>query len=84
MYQEVGPHRSCEGLIALESMFRFDGYLAMLIGQRVPTKFENHFQAADYADWNQFRDRIRADVSKAVPIREALAAMQTSRFAWGA
>jgi len=82
MYSKIGPHRSCEGLIPLESMFSFDGYLAMLIGMRVPTTYTNQFSVTDKEDYARYRDRIRADVSQALTVRQAHQAVATNQFQW--
>jgi tryptophan halogenase len=82
MYRVVGPHRSCEGLIPLESMFRYDGYLSMLIGQRVPTAYRPDFLPQDYTDWHLYRDRVRADVAQAVPIRHAYQVVHSPNWKW--
>jgi tryptophan halogenase len=82
MYAKIGPHRSCEGLIALESMFSFDGYLAMLIGMKIPTEYKNRFSADDQADYSKYRDRIRTDVSHGLTVRQTHAAIGNNQFQW--
>ncbi len=82
MYQAIGPHRSCEGLIPLESMFKYDGYLAMLIGQRVETAYRNDFGEDDLRQWNVYRDAIRNDVAQAVPVRNAYDICHAPQWQW--
>ena len=81
-FREAGPHRLGEGLIPRESMFQYEGYLAMLLGQRVPTKYDAQLTSDETRDWNQHRQRVRAVVSNAMPIREALEFVHNPKFQW--
>ncbi len=81
-YQAIGPHRSCEVYVPRESIFAYEGYLAMLIGQRVETRYESRLTDEDRRDWAAYRDRIRSEAAYAVPVRESLAVVAAPSFRW--
>jgi tryptophan halogenase len=82
LYQEAGPHRLGEAQLPRESIFRYEGYLTMLIGQRVPTQFRSELNDRDRQDWAQHRQRILSLISNALPVREGLHAVRDPRFQW--
>lgn len=82
-FQEIGPHGCCAQLVPKECMFKLDGYFAMLIGQGIPTKFSGHLSDADREDWQSYQQAIHQQVSKAIPIREALTRVDSPAWQWG-
>jgi tryptophan halogenase len=81
-YQAIGPHRDCEMFVPRESIFAYEGYLAMLVGQRVKTRYPSRLTDQDRRDWRAHRDAIRADVAHALPVRESLAIVGSPEFQW--
>ena len=79
MYRQLGPHRSLNSLISPVSMFQFEGYLALLIGQQVPTEFKCQLTEQDRQDWAQYRAGILADIQDALPVRESLQNMWSQK-----
>jgi tryptophan halogenase len=72
-YQEVGPSMLASHLAPEPSIFGLEGYLTMLIGQQVPTKYVAH--TTDRTNWNQYRESVRKEASTALSMDEAMQLM---------
>lgn len=75
-FQHAGPSGLCNALTDPVGIFRTDGYLIMLIGQRVPTTTPLELSEAEKRQWNAHCERIRTTIAPALPMREALQRVQ--------
>jgi tryptophan halogenase len=82
MWRESGPHRLGEACIPRESIFRYEGYLTMLIGQRVETKYKSNLTQQDREDWEAHLNRMRGLAQNALPVRDALKIVTEPSFQW--
>ncbi|WP_135506218.1 tryptophan halogenase family protein [Roseovarius aestuariivivens] len=82
LYQEIGPHTAMKSVIGQERIVQFEGYLALLMGQQVPTCAKSHFDAQDLKDWKDWQARIAALRKKAVPLRRALDVVSRPDWTW--
>ena len=71
-FQQAGPSGLCTMLLDPVSIFRYHGYLIMLIGQRVATAAPLELAADQRQLWDAHREQIRRTASPALPVREAL------------
>ncbi len=71
-YEALGPHRSCEVYVPRESIFAYDGYLAMFLGMRVATRYESRLTDEDHRDWKRYQESIRSGIANAAAVRESL------------
>jgi len=72
VYSETGPAASLKTLFPATSIFGYDGFVTMLLGQRVPTKARTRLTAEESGHWNAHRDRIRNSIKAALPMKPAL------------
>lgn len=78
-YFENGPSSLGGNLIPRNSIFRYDGYLSILIGQRVPSTYTFHPEPNERHLWHQIRQQIHESASRALSMDEGLRlAMRTS------
>ena len=82
LYQRLGPYQACRQLIPQDTVVQFEGYLSLLIGQRVPTQFHSQFDAQDLKDWSQWQQSIQNQVKYAIPVREALRIVSSPNWKW--
>ena len=82
LYQELGPHSATKNAVVADTLVQFEGYLALLMGQRVPTKSRSLFDAGDRKDWKDLQARYKAVSAKAVPLREALGVVVRPGWKW--
>jgi tryptophan halogenase len=71
-YRHAGPTGLIAGLLDPMSIFNFNGYLSILLGQRVATAAPPPAAPADVQAWTAIRDRIRAEAIAAPSVRDAL------------
>jgi tryptophan halogenase len=71
-YQHAGPSGLCNALTDPLGIFGHQGYLNMLIGQRVPTSTPLALNAPEQQQWTAYRERFRLATEAALPMREAL------------
>ncbi len=71
-YAEAGPTRLSMRLMEPGSFFGYAGYMAVLVGQRVPTAVRRDLTDAEATIWNAHRAAIGRTVEQALPMREAL------------
>jgi tryptophan halogenase len=72
LYQQAGPSTLCATVLPGGHVFGYDGFMALLIGQRVPTAYRTELSSDDVRIWNAYRDDLRRQISRALPMREAL------------
>lgn len=82
LYQELGPHTAMKNAIVSDTLVQFEGYLALLIGQQVPTKSASLFDEYDKKDWADLQDRYQSVGAKSVPLREALGVVAQPSWKW--
>jgi len=82
LYCEVGPHTAMKKAIVSDTLVQFEGYLALLIGQQVPTKSSSLFDDQDRKDWQSLQQIYQSTAAKAVPLREALQIVQQPNWQW--
>jgi tryptophan halogenase len=73
MYQQAGPSTMCATVMPGGHIFGYDGFMALLVGQRVPTLYRTELSDDDLQRWKLYRDEIQRSISRAIPVREALA-----------
>lgn len=74
-YRQAGPSGLSTALLDGMSIFNFNGYMSILLGQQLPTEAYVPQTANDKAAWNSIRDLIRAEAIAAPAIREVLMPM---------
>ena len=72
LYREAGPSSLCSTVLPSGHIFGYDGFMTLLVGQRVPTAYRGHLNDEDRNIWNNHRDKIRQDISRASPMEQGL------------
>jgi len=72
LYREAGPSSLCSTVLPSGHIFGYDGFMTLLVGQRVPTAYRGHLSDEDRHIWNAHRDKIRQDISRASPMEQGL------------
>ena len=83
-YVNAGPSLLSLGMIGDRSIFGFDGYMNMLLGQKVPTRRPPHLTDSDLAGWKLHQADVRARAASALTAEQALALVHNPNFDWGA
>jgi hypothetical protein len=78
VYRRAGPSILCETVLPGAFLFGYDGFMALLVGQRVETQFRYELSDDDLRRWDAYRDDIRQAISVAVPMHEALRQMDAT------
>ncbi|MEC8834672.1 MAG: tryptophan halogenase family protein [Pseudomonadota bacterium] len=81
-YRLAGPSRVCDAYITPGSIFGYNGYLLILVGQRVKTQYQNRFNASQLQTWELYREGIRRDIANTVPVREGLQIVRDPGWVW--
>ena len=82
-YREVGPSGLFRtALLSPHDPFGAEGYLVLLVGQRVPYRRTYEPTATDRAAWDAMRAGFGRAAESAVPVDEALGRIRDPRFAW--
>ena len=71
-YRECGPSSIGSEFIPNNSVFRHDGYLALFIGQHIPTQYEFPVLQTEQEKWTQVFKRVQATAREALPVDDAL------------
>ncbi|MFC1757858.1 tryptophan halogenase family protein [Planctomycetota bacterium] len=72
LYSQFGPSTLCTTALPSGNIFGYDGFMALLIGQRVPTSYSPKLSNADEQAWRDHQSRIREQVRSAIPMDIAL------------
>ena len=72
LYQQAGPSSLCSTVLPGGHIFGYDGFMNLMIGQRVPTSYETRLSDDERRRWDAYRDDVRAKISRALPMREAI------------
>jgi tryptophan halogenase len=82
-YQENGPSDFARlALLSPFDQFTMDGWLTLLVGQKVPTSRSYTPNAAESEHWAKLRAHIRTRAKQAFTIPEALAAVRSPQWKW--
>ena len=82
-YQENGPSILWEKmLLHPDDQFTMDGYLSLLVGQRVPQRSGYVPSQAEWRWWEQAVQNHQAVARHAYDVREALALVRSPRWTW--
>jgi tryptophan halogenase len=82
-YQENGPSTfGRTTLLTINDIFDMEGYLALLVGQRVPHRSEHHPTPDEMHIWHGYRADNRARALTALSVREALDAIAAPAWKW--
>lgn len=80
-YRQAGPSVWLSKLLG-DSIFGFDGYMCMLIGQKVPTEFSPDTLATEMPAWHTHRRGIENNAKRAMPVRESLRLVKSPHWPW--
>ena len=82
-YRENGPSALARYLIPSRHVsFGIEGYLVMLVGNRVPHGGQHEATAAERQIWDQLRTRFAAQAEAGMDVREALACIRHPGWRW--
>jgi len=81
-YVNAGPSLLSLGMIGDRSIFGFDGYMNMLLGQKVATKRPPRLTDADIAGWKRHQADVRARAASALSAEKALELVHSPNFNW--
>ena len=81
-YQEIGPHTATGTGFKPGALVQYEGYLALLMGQRVPTRSASVFDEQDLQDWQMLQQLYQSTAGRALPVREALKLVQQPDWQW--
>lgn len=82
-YRENGPSTFARNtLLRPLDIFGMEGYLTMLVGQKVPYRKTGSPVAAEWQVWNGIRAEHKALAEKALTIPEAFRAIQAPQWQW--
>lgn len=82
-YQENGPSVLAGVTLVHESnSFRMDGFLAILVGQKVPFKKMWSPPPAETEFWHKYRQQCAAEAHRAMTSEEAIAALRAPGVKW--
>jgi tryptophan halogenase len=82
LYQELGPHVAMKQAIVTDTLVQLEGYLALLLGQQVPTKSRSLFDEQDKQDWQGLQDQYQSTSALAISLREALGIVAQPGWNW--
>jgi hypothetical protein len=72
-YQDSGPSTVWrDSLIGGRDVFGFEGYLAMLVGMKVPYRLKYEISPAERARWQALQQSHRETAEKGLTMRQAL------------
>ena len=82
-YQENGPSvLAGTVLVHSSNSFRMDGFLALLVGQRVPYRKIHEPSPIEQKFWLTYRQGLVADAQHGMSSEEALHALRTPGLQW--
>ncbi len=84
-YQENGPIAFCKGIYTQEgSQFGMDGFLALLVGQRVPHHRQYKLPDNEAKLWQKHVDDLQTAAKRGFTVEQALAAVRSTSWKWNA
>jgi tryptophan halogenase len=75
-YTEAGPSLLAAPLVRQSGIFGLEGYLTIMLGQRVPTRCAVELSAEDLRAWDAYRAMLRKEAANSLTMRQALEIMQ--------
>ncbi len=82
-YEENGPSVLSWNLIDKHSMFKYEGYMSMLVLQKAPTKYKYEVSPEEKAKWNMIVERTKNIASRAISMDKALNLIDSPAWSWG-
>ena len=76
VYKRFGPSTLCAAALPSDHVFGYDGFMAVLIGQRVPTDYELKLSEADTKSWHAHQAQIREHIGASLPMDVALSQLK--------
>jgi tryptophan halogenase len=81
-YVNAGPTTLSAGMIGDRSIFGWDGYMTMLLGQKVPTRHPPRLTDRDISDWKRHQQDVHARAAKALRPEQAIEVVNKPGFNW--
>ncbi|MEX2138785.1 MAG: tryptophan halogenase family protein [Pirellulales bacterium] len=82
-YQENGPsHHGRVMLLNQLDQFTIDGWLALLVGMRVPHRRKFAPSDAERSEWRRIGEHFKQQAQGAMTVKEALQAIRSARWRW--
>ena len=82
-YQENGPsHHGRVVLLNQLDQFTIDGWLALLVGMRVPHRSPFQPSERESAEWRRIGEQLKQQALGAMTVKEALEAIQLPQWRW--
>lgn len=82
LYQAAGPSGVSQMTVTRETVFGHAGYLAMAVGQKIPTNCPIEIPDNEAQIWHQTMQRARDNAAKALPMRKALEIIHSPQWQW--
>ena len=85
-YRENGPHPAASLLLPSQDRnpFGLEGYLAMLVGNRVPYQARYRIPDPERATWNHILATLRTQAAQGLSVAESLACIRSPQWRWTA
>ncbi len=84
-YEENGPTGFCRyRLSRTENDFGVEGFLVMLVGNRVPYRANHHATEAERAAWERHRAQFNAAAISGIDVKESLTYIRHPGWQWNA
>ncbi|MEH2108961.1 tryptophan 7-halogenase [Nostoc sp.] len=81
-FQHNGPSSLGQILLRPNSVFGYNGYLNLLMGQRVATKYQSHNDTLDLDRWRQIQNYFTKQCTNALSIHEAIQVVKERKCQW--
>ncbi|MEH1969459.1 tryptophan 7-halogenase [Nostoc sp.] len=81
-FQHNGPSSIGQILLRPNSVFGYNGYLNLLMGQRVATKYQSHNDTWDLDRWRQIQNYFTKQCTNALSIHEAIQVVKERKCQW--
>ena len=81
-YREAGPSLLGGVTLDAQDVFGVHGYLTMLLGQRVPTKYAFNPSTEEQWRWNLHRQTNADRADSGISVKQALAIIHHPKFEW--
>ncbi|MEH2124096.1 tryptophan 7-halogenase [Nostoc sp.] len=81
-FQHNGPSSLGQILLRPNSVFGYNGYLNLLMGQRVATKYQSHNDTLDLDRWRQIQNYFTKQCANALSIHEAIQVVKERKCQW--
>lgn len=81
-YVEAGPSMLSNYLVSSQSIFGFEGYMNILLGQKVKTNHPPKLFDEDREDWERYRSQMRELASSNYTTEQVVAMLKNPNFQW--